>query len=961
MLSHKVLTRKDISAAAGYYEDGADDYYAKELGATQWQGKGADALGLEGEVNSERLQELMVGKIDAHQPSSRSSTRLDSKSRIGIDLTFSAPKSVSIQALVGQDPNLVKAHDVAVARAIEVAETMALARSKVDGKSTLERTGNLIVAKFRHETSREQDPQLHTHAVVLNLTQREDGQWRALKNDEIIKATKYLGATYRAELAYELQKLGYKLQMGRDGMFELEGFDEKQLEAFSKRSAQVEAELEKKGLDRTNATTGEKQSATLRSRAKKQEIDRAALHKDWKQRAASLNMDLGGPQKDHGNPSSGSSGAAEGEQESASAILAVRFAISHLTERQAAVPEGELVTAALKHAVGSARQVDVVRALKAMSEQGLLIKEDPRYTLPEDITGTPRTAKEWRRWLVTEKGLTPAKARQRVMQAISRGSLRLAEARYTTQTALQWEREILVTEQRGRDTVAPLLDEARQIARLEGVSLSQGQRQAVSLIWGTKNRIVGVQGFAGTGKSHMLKYAVEGIAEADHQVRALAPYGTQVRALRELGVQANTVASFLKAKDKGIDEKTVLVIDEAGVVPGRQMAELMKVATAAGARVVLMGDTAQTKAVEAGKPFEQLISHGMSMATMSDIQRQKDPVLRKAVEFAAAGKMKEALSNIQKVTEIADPTARRKSLIEDYFQKPPKERENSLIISGTNEARRELNAMVRDRLGLEGTGKQLDTLIRRDTTQEERRFAKYFRMGDIIQPERDYRGSGLVKGELYEVTATGPGNSLQLRDREGNAVQINPKTHRKLSVYEPDRGEFSPGDSVKITRNNDALDLANGDRFKVLAVTDKAITLANDSRVVKLPTSEPLHMQHAYAVTIHSSQGLTADHVYAEFETNSRTSAKDTFYVAISRERFELNVYTDNAAKLPDAVSKEPVKLSALDLSTRWRDLMRERTGPATPGMQAQSSQRTERQAGQQEKQTDRAQPELGA
>ena len=121
MLSHKVLTRQDVSRAASYYEDGADDYYAKEGDAPEWQGRGAEALGLAGPVDPARLRELLAGRVTMDGITARTATRQDAHSRIGIDLTFSAPKSVSLQALVGGDPAIIRAHDLAVTRAIAVA------------------------------------------------------------------------------------------------------------------------------------------------------------------------------------------------------------------------------------------------------------------------------------------------------------------------------------------------------------------------------------------------------------------------------------------------------------------------------------------------------------------------------------------------------------------------------------------------------------------------------------------------------------------------------------------------------------------------------------------------------------------------------------------------------------------------------------------------------------------------
>jgi ATP-dependent exoDNAse (exonuclease V) alpha subunit len=139
-------------------------------------------------------------------------------------------------------------------------------------------------------------------------------------------------------------------------------------------------------------------------------------------------------------------------------------------------------------------------------------------------------------------------------------------------------------------------------------------------------------------------------------------------------------------------------------------------------------------------------------------------------------------------------------------------------------------------------------------------------------------------------------------------------TCRKLCVYEPERAELAAGDRVRITRNDAARDLANGDRFTVAAVSATAIILTDGRRQVELPADRPLHVDHAYATTVHSSQGLTADRVLIDASTRSRTTSKDVFYVAISRAQHEARVYTDDRAKLPFTVERERRKHAAMDL-----------------------------------------------
>jgi len=915
MLSHKVLTRQDVGRAASYYEDGADDYYAGEGEASAWQGKGAETLALHGSVDPERFRKLLAGHVTPDGPSSRSARRHDANDRIGIDLTFSAPKSVSLQALVGGDMRIVEAHDRAVAFALAAAEERAQTRKKVKGESRVEDTKNLVIAKFRHETSREQDPQLHTHALVMNLTRRSDGDWRALRNDEIVKATKYLGAVYRAELAAELQELGYAIRHERGGLFELEHISRAHLAAFSRRAEQIERKMAQDGLTTETATPQQKQRVKLVTRPRKVSVERAALFAEWQARARELRLEFARPPgpaprsyRDSAPRHPSEEPAAEG------ARRAVRFAIAHLTERQAIIEERELLDVALKHAIGRATLPDIQQEVTRLSGTGYLIPESPLFRSADAPLTSPGLTKGG--WVAAEvaRGATREQARSTVEDSVASGRLVPVERRFTTQTALEREKRILQIERDGRSTLRPIgvVDNIRH--RLASSDLNDGQRTAVELITTSPHRVVGVQGFAGTGKSHMLDHARALGEEHGHHVVAVAPYAAHVRTLRDLGVEAKTLASFLAAREKPLDDRTVLVIDEAGTVPTRQMEQALKLAEQAGARVVLLGDTAQTKAIEAGRPFHQLQAAGMEIAVMEQIERQTDPLLREAVALAARGDSATSLARLTYVREVADDHDRRRTIAADYARLLEEERVRTIVVAGTNEARREINRAVREDLGLAGQGHEYATLTRRDTTQAERTFSKNYAPGDVIQPERDYPRVGLTRGALYEVVENGPGNRLTVRGEEGAVITFSPMACRRLSVYEAERSELAVGDRVRVTRNDAALDLANGDRFTVAAVRPAAVTLTNGGRTVELSADRPLHLDHAYATTVHASQGTTAERVLIDATTKSKTTSKDVFYVAISRARQEARLYTDDAAKLPFAIERERPKHAALDL-----------------------------------------------
>jgi ATP-dependent exoDNAse (exonuclease V) alpha subunit len=756
--------------------------------------------------------------------------------------------------------------------------------------------------------------------LILNT----DGEWRALRNDEIVKAIKHLGAVYRAELAHELQRLGYGIRHEKGGLFELAHISREQLERFSRRSQQVEQRLAENGLSRETATPEQRQQATMQTRRKKEAaVDRAQLHARWRGRARELGIDFN--RREWASPEArGPSVARDGPPsaqlrevaEEEAARRAVRYAINHLTERQAVVEENNLVEAAVTHAIGAARPAAIEHEIQRQTEKGFLIREAPAYRAADaqDRHAPGKTRAAWVEGLV-EQGQDLQAARRQIAAAIERGSLVSTEARYTTQTALEREKRILQIERDGRGQVAPVLPAEAASERLAGAKLNRGQHLAAHLMLTTPNRVIGVQGFAGVGKSHMLDTAKDLIERSGYKVRALAPYGSQVKALRELGVEARTVASFLHAKNKDIEARTVLVIDEAGVMPTRMMEKTLQIAEKAGARVVLMGDVAQTKAIEAGRPFDQLQAHGMRTAHMEEIQRQKNPELKAAVEMAARGNAAGSLQRIETVLQIESHHERRAAVAQHYVSLAPEDRASTLIVSGTNEARREINEAVREGLGLAGKGTQFDTLLRVDATREEQRYSRNYAVGQVIQPERDYPKTGLQRGELYHVADTGPGNRLTVRAAtDGREIVFSPMTHTKISVYDPERAELAPGDVVRVTRQDAGLDLANGDRLKVLAVAPHGVKLTDGRRELHMSTDRPLHLDHAYASTVHGAQGLTTDRVLIDAQSTSRTTAKDVYYVAISRARHEAVIYTDDASKLPTSVMRDNVKTAALDL-----------------------------------------------
>ncbi|MDY7536422.1 MobF family relaxase [Pseudomonas sp. Bout1] len=942
--------------AAAHYFSAADDYYAKEnLG--EWQGEGAERLGLVGPVEQAELARLLDGKLPTGEKIHSTFNAETNMRRMGLDLTFSAPKSVSMQALVAGDKEVTAAHDRAVTKALKHVEQLAQARRKEKGKFLRERTGNMVIGKFRHEMSRGKDPQLHTHSVVMNMTQRADGKWRALFNDDIFKVQHEVDAMYKGHLAHELRELGYEIRvLDGKGNFELNHISRDQIEAFSSRSKVIEEALAKDGKTRADATTLEKQIISLATRPKKDERDKDLVKQYWVTKSRELGIEYGarsrldGREYDESTPGSPGAmrpGEIHAESELPDGITpgqaVVQFAINHLTEREQVVSSNELRTVAMRRSVGLAGPNEVEAEINRLVKQGTLIESAPAFKMAKGDAGEDSPVLSpagWKNHLQELKGWTDKQAQQYVDTAIKRGSLIEADKRYTTQKGLKREQAILAIERTGRGQVTPIMPLEAVRQALEGTTLTTGQREAVESIVSTTNRFVGIQGDAGTGKTYSVDRAVQlldsvnqavvnGKPEGGFRILALAPYGNQVAALKGEGLDAHTLASFFHTKDKKLDDKTIIVLDEAGVLGARQMEQLMRLVEKSGARLVQLGDTKQTEAIEAGKPFAQLQQAGMQTARIKEIQRQKDPELKRAVEYAADGNTVKSVQHIAHVEELRSAEARHKAIVTDYMKLTPPERVGALIVAGTNKDRKQINGMARKALGFEGHGHKYATLNRVDMTQAERRYAPSFQPGMIIQPEKDYEKAGLVRGDTYTVKEALPGNVLVLSAPDGSRLTINPRKATKLSVYKSEKPELSPGDLIRITRNNPSLDITNGDRMRVTALETGFIHLESvkqrdgkPERVVKLATDKPLHLEHAYAATVHSAQGLTNDRVMVSINTESRTTSLNLFYVAISRARHEARIYADNIKKLPEAISKRYDKTTSLSLQ-REREALR--------------------------------------
>ncbi|EDL3528951.1 conjugative transfer relaxase/helicase TraI [Salmonella enterica subsp. enterica serovar Newport] len=281
---------RSAGSAGNYYTD-RDNYYVLGSMEERWAGKGAEQLGLQGSVDKDVFTRILEGRLPDGSDLSRMQDG-SNKHRPGYDLTFSAPKSVSMMAMLGGDKRLIEAHNQAVDFAVRQVEALASTRVMTDGQSETLLTGNLVMALFNHDTSRDQEPQLHTHAVVANVTQH-NGEWKTLSSDKVgrtgfienVYANQIaFGRLYREKLKEQVEALGYETEVvGKHGMWEMPGVP---VEAFSGRSQTIREAV---GED---ASLKSRDVAALDTRKSKQHVDPEVRMAEWMQTLKDTGFDI---------------------------------------------------------------------------------------------------------------------------------------------------------------------------------------------------------------------------------------------------------------------------------------------------------------------------------------------------------------------------------------------------------------------------------------------------------------------------------------------------------------------------------------------------------------------------------------------------------------------------------------------------------------------------------------------
>ncbi len=784
--------------------------------------------------------------------------------RAALDCTFSAPKSVSIACLVGGKNELLEAHKTAVEEALRFIETR-LAGTRVGAKNNRQfaRTGNVIGAKFHHGTSREGDPQLHTHCVVMNMTQRDKNNWRAMHTDPIYQHSKLAGLIYQNKLAELVQKKGYAIEVKNNGTFELKGYTEKDISIFSKRRKQVVENSAKalfEDMKRNNLVQEGQKFDSYKSdlisqvtqkmnrisvtidRQVKSEIKAETLKSKWGLEERDAGMK-------HPEPTS--------EKKLWGTKLDKNFGREHLIERKSVVKKLDLIVQNLSKNLGRSTSYEIAKTGLADPSLSTSIKE-------------------------------------------SNSVVSLSHANK--------EAEILKIAGAGRGKFQALT--RRQTNHIETKSvLTKDQKNALEVTVRSNDQILIWNGVAGSGKTWALKHVRENAAKSGYKVVALAPDASSASTLgRELGISSSTVHSFLKnAKTNG---RTLLIIDEAGKFSTKLMHDLLMKVEKTGARLILSGDHRQLGAVEAGNPYKALLKSGVVVVNLTESVRQKTEKLKTAVA-AVASQRPEAIQWAadqlkDRIIERKTLAARINSVVKAYKDMGSLDRKNTIFIADTNHERYLLTTQLREQkkvFGELGTREEeLKVLVSKDLTKAQMCFSEYFEKGDILVT--NVRSQVLSPGKQYMVSGVENGKLLV---RDGLKQVVVKPAAEQLSVYKLQTIKIAEKDRLEWRRNHSGHDNREEVIVKKLS-QDSAVLQKSSGETVRIDLKVPQFIDYAHISTTYSSQGKTADRVVALTQSNT---SRESFYVAVSRARNDVQIITDNKENLV----KRALKSSSKDIA----------------------------------------------
>jgi len=829
-----------LGEQTGYYTDG------REPQGRWYTPSGAFDLENGAAVDDETFKNLHGGISPDGEPLAQNNQSLKSERVGGYDVTFSAPKSVSVMWAVADGDvraAIEAAQERATRAALDVLKDNASYCRRGKGGTSLEKV-EFLGATFQHGEARPteradgsvaSDPQLHTHAVVFNIAERQDGTWGALDGRHFYKWKMAAGALYRAHLASELQReLGVEIEVSRNGLFEVAGISKDIRDHFSSRRNGIEEDLATRGL-KTKDAQALASAVTKASRRTKSQGGETAenRHDRWKREAESLGLT--------GQMLADCVSTQVSGRKSETFAERIEQIPRDLTEHEAVFRLETLYRAAAEAALETgASSEDIERGVSSL------------------LSGS----------------------------VVEIGQDELGLAMYSTEEMIRTEKELVEIAERGAARGKHRLSLSDVTIQLENGDLSSEQRMAVESVTTGANICV-MEGAAGAGKTHALRSVANAYRGDGYRVIGTSTAWRMANQLGDdLNIESKATDAWLAQGKSGspfLDEKTVLIVDEAGQLSSAQMLKVLQAAEEAHAKVIFTGDQRQLQAIGAG-PGLRLVAEQVGVVRIDTIVRQREAWARTAVQDFSLGRADKAISAFEQRDALqwcGDGKEAVEAAVCDWKEfKSSNSAKTALVMAKTNKQVRALNTQMRHHL----------------------------------------RDAGQLRGDDYRIKAV---------DASGRGYDL----------------DVAAGDQIMFKKRIDEFGVVNGTtgmvrRIEVVRSGHK-MTIDLQGRQIEFTTVEladdkgRVPLAHGYAATVYSSQGATVDSAYVVAD---HTLKRNEIYVAASRARDSCQIYLDRKGIEKSARSQMP--LSDAARSDIQKNILRQHLSEAWGRAQTKTSTR---------------------
>jgi conjugative relaxase-like TrwC/TraI family protein len=864
----RMVVSSNSAAAKSYFTKSLDrgDYYreGQEM-AGIWYGSGAKLLGLSGEVKQRDFFALCENRIPGKLDNLTERTKANR--RVGYDINFHVPKSVSLLYAIGEDSRILEAFRASVSETLLGLEARMRTRVRLDGSKDDRETGNMVGALFVHSTARPigglPDPHLHAHAFTFNATFDEvEKRWKAGEFVALKKEAPLFEAAFHASLAERMRVLGYEPHV-KGKFWEVSGVPDWLIERFSRRTSEINKLAKEIGIENYADLKAELGARTRMRKGKDASLD--SLRDEWRNMAGKDGLAVLAAAR--GRP-----GRFSDADKANAAERAVTWAVQHSLERVSAVKEKKLVEMALRYAVG---QSDLASVSAAVQKANLLRKE-------------------------------------------FRGDFWI-----TTREVLAEEARMVEMANRGRGQCLRINPHYQPSKK---TSLNKGQISAVRFVLDCPDRVMAIRGGAGTGKTTLMKEAVREIEARGHKVFVFAPTAEASRGvLRKEGFKdAETIAKLFA--DESLQEKVrsgVLWVDEAGLLGVKATGQLLAFAEKNNCRLILGGDYRQHSSMERGDALRVLVERaGLAAAQVREIVRQRGQY-KTAVEHLSKGNVADAFRIFDGLGFIKEVKAAESyGLVANEFLAATRAGKSVLVVSPTHVERQDASQAVRSKLRearlIGSKERELLKLTTCGWTEAQKQDTASYQSGDVIQFHKSARG--FRAGDRTEVVNSDPLGNVWVKGKLGPCI-LNRQQANRFDVFRPSTIQFAKGDMIRFTRNGYAVNgqraINNGTTYKIAGfVPLSGDIVLNNGWIVRRSYG---HFDHGYAITSQASQGKTVDIVIGvQTQRSVGASSMEQFYVTMSRGREACRLYTDNKNELLKLVGRSNERTSATEIFHRF-------------------------------------------